>query len=55
MSLDGTNLGPNFTSAPYTVSWNTATAANGCHQLSVIAVDAAGNQASASLLANVSN
>ena len=42
--LDGANLGAEDTSAPYTVSWNTATAANGAHTLSVRARDAAGNQ-----------
>jgi hypothetical protein len=42
--LDGANLGAEVTIAPYTVSWNTTTAANGAHTLSARARDAAGNQ-----------
>ena len=41
--LDGANLGAEDTTAPYAVSWNTATAANGSHSLTAIARDAAGN------------
>ena len=41
--LDGANLGSEDTSAPYAVTWNTATAANGPHTLSAVARDAAGN------------
>jgi hypothetical protein len=42
-TLDGANLGPADTSAPYTVSWNTTTATDGSHALRAIARDAAGN------------
>ena len=42
-TLDGANLGAEDTSAPYSVSWNTTTAANGAHALRAIARDAAGN------------
>jgi hypothetical protein len=45
--LDGANLGAEVTSAPYTVSWNTTTVANGGHTLSARARDAAGNTATA--------
>src|SRR5207247_6883838 len=32
-TLDGVNLGAEVTSAPYVLSWNTATASNGLHPL----------------------
>src|SRR5262249_15083301 len=35
--LDGANLGAEDTSAPYSVSWNTAAVANGTHTLSAVA------------------
>ena len=41
--LDGVNLGAEDTSSPYSVSWNTATAAPGTHTLTARARDAAGN------------
>jgi glucose/arabinose dehydrogenase/PKD repeat protein len=41
--LDGQNLGAEDTSAPYSVSWNTTTAAGGPHALTAVARDAAGN------------
>ncbi len=41
--LDGVNLGAEDTSSPYTVSWNTTTAANGAHSITAMARDAAGN------------
>src|SRR3989441_5267 len=43
--LDGTNLGAEVTTAPYTMSWDTATAAIGVHTLTAVARDAAGNTA----------
>ncbi len=46
--LDGANLGAEDTSAPYGVTWDTTTTANGAHTLSAVARDAAGNQATAS-------
>jgi glutamine amidotransferase PdxT len=42
-TLDGASLGAEDTSAPFTITWNTATAANGSHTLRAIARDAAGN------------
>jgi hypothetical protein len=54
--LDGTNLGAEVTSPPYSVSWDTTTAANGTHTLTAVARDAAGNTAtSAPVNVNVSN
>lgn len=41
--LDGQPLGASDTSAPYSVQWNTTTAANGTHTLGAQARDAAGN------------
>jgi len=41
--LDGANLGAEDTAAPYAVSWNTTTVANGSHSLTATARDAAGN------------
>src|SRR5256712_1131567 len=43
LKLDGVNLVAEVTSAPYTLSWNTATASNGLHTLTAVARDAAGN------------
>ena len=42
--LDGAPLGAEVTSAPYTVSWNTAGTSNGVHTLAARARDAASNQ-----------
>jgi Concanavalin A-like lectin/glucanases superfamily/Domain of unknown function (DUF1929)/Bacterial Ig domain/Galactose oxidase, central domain len=41
--LDGNNLGAEDTSAPYSFTWDTRSAANGPHQLTAVARDAAGN------------
>ena len=41
--VDGSNIGTADTSAPYSVSWNTGSVANGAHVLTAVAVDAAGN------------
>jgi hypothetical protein len=45
--LDGANLGSELTSAPYSMSWDTASTANGGHTLTAVARDAAGNQKTA--------
>ncbi len=41
--LDGANLGPEDTSAPYAMSWDTTSAASGAHTINAVARDAAGN------------
>src|SRR5206468_3442482 len=41
--LDGSNLGAEDTSSPYSVSWSTTAASNGSHTLTARARDAAGN------------
>jgi Bacterial Ig domain/Hyaluronidase len=54
--LDGTNLGTEDLSSPYSVTWNTTTAANGTHILTAVARDAAGNTGtSAGVSAAVNN
>jgi Domain of unknown function (DUF1929)/Bacterial Ig domain len=45
--LDGVLLGAEDSTAPYAISWDTTTAANGAHTLSARARDAAGNSATA--------
>src|SRR5439155_14634605 len=54
--LDGTNLGVEVTTPPYSVSWNTTVNANGSHSLTAVARDAAGNTAnSAAVSVTVDN
>jgi PKD repeat protein/glucose/arabinose dehydrogenase len=54
--VDGENLGGEDTAAPYSVPWDTATAANGSHQLTAVARDAAGNtQTSSTVTVTVQN
>jgi len=54
--IDGANVGAPDTSAPYSVSWNTTTVANGGHTVAAIARDAAGNsRTSAVVTVTVSN
>ncbi len=45
--LDGANLGAEDTTAPYAITWNTTTVANGSHVRTAIARDAAGNSTTA--------
>jgi hypothetical protein len=54
-SIDGTNLGAEDTSAPYSVSWNTATVSDGSHTVKAVARDAAGNTTPSSVTVTVSN
>ena len=46
--LDGANLGTEDTAAPYSISWDTTTTANGSHTLTAVARDAAGNRTTSS-------
>src|SRR5205809_987113 len=46
--LDGSNLGGEDTSSPYSVSWSTTAASNGSHTLTARARDAAGNATTSS-------
>jgi hypothetical protein len=54
--VDGVNLGAEDTVSPYTVNWNTTTAANGSHSITAVARDAAGNTTTSSAVSTtVSN
>ena len=54
--LNGVNLGAEDISAPYSVSWNTTTSANGPDTLTAVARDAAGNTTtSAEVVVTVNN
>ncbi|HSX42846.1 MAG TPA: LamG-like jellyroll fold domain-containing protein [Candidatus Saccharimonadales bacterium] len=54
--VDGTAVGPEDTTAPYTANWDTRTAANGAHTVTARAHDANGNVTVASpITVNVSN
>jgi Concanavalin A-like lectin/glucanases superfamily/Galactose oxidase-like, Early set domain/Bacterial Ig domain/Carboxypeptidase regulatory-like domain/Kelch motif len=53
--IDGQPIGAERTSAPYSVTWDSATKSNGLHVLTAIARDAAGNTSPASVNIVVSN
>jgi hypothetical protein len=54
--LDGTNLGTEDATSPYSISWNTMTVLNGSYTLTALAKDAAGNQTtSATVTITVNN
>jgi len=46
--LDGANLGAEVITAPYAISWNTATISNAAHTLTAVARDEAGNASTSS-------
>jgi hypothetical protein len=48
--LDGNALGTEDLNAPYSISWNTTSTANGQHALSAVARDAAGNATTAGVV-----
>ena len=48
--LDGVALGAEDTTSPYSISWNSTTAANGPHTLSAKARDAAGNSTTSAVV-----
>jgi len=52
-TLDGSPLGGQVTSSPYTRSWNTVGASAGSHTLTATARDAAGNTRTASISVNI--
>ncbi|HJZ76631.1 MAG TPA: Ig-like domain-containing protein, partial [Vicinamibacterales bacterium] len=53
--LDGTNLGPQLTSSPYTIAWDTTATINGAHTLTAVARDAANNAATAAAITVIVN
>jgi phosphodiesterase/alkaline phosphatase D-like protein len=55
LKLDGTNLTPEITTAPYTYTWDSTTALDGSHTLAAVARDAAGNSATSSVSFTIDN
>jgi regulation of enolase protein 1 (concanavalin A-like superfamily) len=53
--LDGTNLGAEVTTSPYSTSWDTTATLDGAHTLSATARDAAGNTATSTMSVMVAN
>jgi hypothetical protein len=54
--LDGVAVGAEVVTAPYSASWNTASANNGLHTLSAVAFDTAGNRGvSTGVIVTISN
>src|SRR5690242_16038102 len=46
--LDGANLGPQVTTPPYSMTWDTTTTTSGSHTLAAIATDSSGNSTTSS-------
>jgi hypothetical protein len=53
--VDGMYLGPEVTTAPYAIRWNTASVPNGIHTLTAVARDAAGNTSTSAVTVHVTN
>lgn len=53
--LDTANIGPEDTTNPYSVSWNSAAVANGSHTITATARDSAGNTSTHSIAITVNN
>jgi hypothetical protein len=53
--IDGSALGSERTSLPYSITWNTLTTSNGSHTVTAVARDAAGNTSQSSATVTVSN
>jgi hypothetical protein len=53
--INGANLGPEILSAPFNMTWNTLSVANGAHTLTAVARDQAGNQTTAETISVVIN
>ena len=54
-AVDGVNIGAEVAAAPYSLTWDSATASNGTHTLRATARDAAGNSSIATVSVTVSN
>ena len=54
-TLDGQNLGSEDTTAPYSINWDTTTSANGTHNLTAVARNAAGLTATSAISVTVQN
>jgi hypothetical protein len=53
--VDGVDVGGPLLSAPFTVSWNSATEPNGTHVITAVARDLSGNQATSEVTVTTSN
>ncbi len=54
--VDTVSIGPEDTTSPYSISWNTTSVSNGFHTITAIARDTSGNTVtSANIVVNVSN
>src|SRR5262249_27368733 len=53
--VDGTNIGAEDTTAPYSVSWNTTTVGNGSHTLTAVARDGNNSTTSSPVTVTVTN
>ena len=54
--LDGNNLGPEDTTSPYAISWDSSTSSNSQHRLTAVARDSSSNQTTSSeIVVNVNN
>lgn len=53
--LDGVSIGPQLTTAPYSIAWDTASSTNGDHTLTAVAWDAAGNRATSTVSVTIAN
>src|SRR5262249_19112401 len=54
-AVDGINLGPEDTSSPYRIVWDTTKAVSGTHKVKATARDGAGNQSMVEVTVSVSN
>jgi len=55
VQIDGVDLGPQATAAPYSVDWDTTTAADGGHVITAVARDAAGHASGSTISVLVVN
>lgn len=53
--IDGVNLGPAGTAAPFRATWNTAVSGNGPHTITAIATDTSANSSASSVSVTVNN
>ena len=54
-TIDGVNVGAELSAPPYEVAWNSASVANGAHEVAAVARDAAGNRRTVSVNVIVDN
>jgi hypothetical protein len=55
VQLDGVDAGPELLISPYSMQWTTTGTPNGCHVITAIARDAAGNIGTSQLIVQVNN